>query len=173
VEPIVKVQKSNLYWRSTAATREGTNSQETSQRAIATSGKINIKTSKMLLLWANYRTNTQSPCIDTSAQICSEYTEGEMRFSCRWICCVLSFGMWHRVVWCSILLWLWHIWILSGILPSTMFRRMDFVPHLQVKLSWAQSIELVWLQGLTVQWTQLNRFYLKTETESSLRNVMF
>jgi hypothetical protein len=38
---------------------------------------------------------------------------------------------------------------------------------------WAQTIELVPIGTSSIDWTQLSRSYLKTEKESSLRNVVF
>jgi hypothetical protein len=53
------------------------------------------------------------------------------------------------------------------ILQNTTFRRLDYL-CLQVKPFLRTEIETSF-----VDWAQLSRFYLKTETESSLRNVMF
>jgi hypothetical protein len=57
------------------------------------------------------------------------------------------------------------------IFQSTTFRRLDSASVFrQNLLSWAQTIELVLNSG---ERAQLSRFYLKMETESSPRNVVF
>jgi predicted membrane protein len=63
------------------------------------------------------------------------------------------------------------------IFQNTTFRKLDSVSVFRLNLfSWAQSIELVpgpEIGTSSIDWAQLCRFYLKTETEFSLRNVMF
>jgi hypothetical protein len=52
-----------------------------------------------------------------------------------------------------------------------MFRRLVSVSILRLNLlSWHSCPEL---GTSSIDWAQLNRFYLKTEAESSLRNVVF
>jgi hypothetical protein len=60
---------------------------------------------------------------------------------------------------------------LSYVYFKTTFRRLDSLSVFRENLlSWAPSPGI----GISsIDWAQVNRFYLKTETESSLRNVIF